>query len=49
MDNIWYINPSKSEVIVRCGGDEKTRMITQNRQKLNAKKKKKKRSYRSVY
>ena len=29
-------NPSKSEVIVRCGGDEKTRMTTQNRQKSNA-------------
>jgi len=24
MDNIWYKNPSKSEVIGRCGGDEKT-------------------------
>ena len=23
MDNIWYRNPSKSEVIGRCGGDEK--------------------------
>ena len=22
MDNIWYKNPSKSEVIGRCGGDE---------------------------
>ena len=31
-------NPSKSEVIGRCGGDEKNRMITQNRQKPNAKK-----------
>jgi len=30
--------PSKSEVIGRCGGDEKTRMTTQNRQKSNAKK-----------
>ena len=39
MDNIWYRNPSKSEVIGRCGGDEKNRMITQNRQKSNAKKK----------
>ena len=34
MDKIWYRNPSKSEVIGRCGGDEKKRMITQNRQKL---------------
>jgi len=24
MDKIWYGNPSKSEVIGRCGGDEKT-------------------------
>jgi len=24
MDRIWYRNPSKSEVIGRCGGDEKT-------------------------
>ena len=30
-------NPSKSEVIDRCGGDEK-RMTTQNWQKSNAKK-----------
>jgi len=24
MDKIWYRNPSKSEVIGRCGGDGKT-------------------------
>ena len=24
MGKIWYRNPSKSEVIGRCGGDEKT-------------------------
>ena len=24
MDKIWYRNPTKSEVIGRCGGDEKT-------------------------
>jgi len=24
MDKIWYRNPLKSEVIGRCGGDEKT-------------------------
>ena len=24
MDKIWYRNPSKSEVIGGCGGDEKT-------------------------
>ena len=41
MDKIWYRNPSKSEVIGRCGGDEKKRMTTQNRQKSNAKKNKK--------
>jgi len=23
MDKIWYRNPSKSDVIGRCGGDEK--------------------------
>ena len=28
MDKIWDRNPSKSEVIGRCGGDEKTRLIT---------------------
>ena len=39
MGKILYRNPSKSEVIGRCGGDEKTRMTTQNRQKYNAKKK----------
>ena len=33
MDKILYKNPSKSEVIGRCGGDEKT-MTTQNRQKV---------------
>ena len=37
-------NPSKSEVIGRCGGDEKNRMITQNRQKPNAKNNKNKQS-----
>ena len=36
MDKIWYRNPSKSEVIGRCGGDEKKRMTTQNRLKSNA-------------
>jgi len=24
MDKMWCRNPSKSEVIVRCGGDDKT-------------------------
>ena len=38
MNKIWYRNPSKSEVIGRCGGDEKTEWprITDN--KSNAKK-----------
>ena len=26
MNKIWYRNPSKSEVIGRCGGDDKKRM-----------------------
>ena len=39
MDKIWYRNPSKSEVIGRCGGDEKNRMTTQNRPKSNGKNK----------
>ena len=26
MDKIWYRNPSKLEVIGRCGGDEKTEL-----------------------
>ena len=36
MDKIWYRNHSKSEVIGRCGGDEKTEMTKQKRQKSNA-------------
>jgi len=27
MDNIWYRNPSKSEVIGRCGVDGKTEWL----------------------
>ena len=30
MDKIWE-KPSKSEVIGRCGGDEKNQMITQKK------------------
>ena len=30
-------SPSKSEVIGRCGGDEKNRTATRDRQKSNAK------------
>ena len=40
MDKIWDGNPSKSEIIGRCGGDENTRMTTRNRHKSNAKKEK---------
>ena len=39
MDKIWDRNPSKSEVIGRCDGDEKKRMAMQYRQKSNAKNK----------
>ena len=39
MDKIWFRNPTMSEVIGRCGGNKK-RMTTHNRQKSNAKKKK---------
>ena len=35
MDNIWYRNSSKAEVNGRCGGDDKSRMTTQNRHKSN--------------
>ena len=35
MDKIWDRNPSKSEVIGRCGGDEKTRMTTQLKKDKN--------------
>ena len=38
MDKIWDRNAVKSEVIGRCGGVEKKRMTTQNRQQSNAKK-----------
>ena len=41
MDKIWNRNPSKLEVIGRCGGDEKNEWKnTQNPQKSNIKKKK---------
>ena len=29
MDKIWDRNPSKSEVIGRCGGDEKNKNINE--------------------
>ena len=40
MDKICDRNPSKSEVIGRCGGDEKKRMTTQNRKSRTLKNKK---------
>ena len=40
MDKIWYINPSNSEVIGRCGGDEKTEWPRRNDKKSNVKKNK---------
>ena len=42
MDKIWYRNPSKSEVIGRCGGDEKTEWPRRTDKKSNAKKQKQK-------
>ena len=45
MDKIWYRNPSKSEVIGRCGRDKKKRMTTLHRQKSNAKTKQKKQQW----
>ena len=38
MDNIWDRNPSKSEVIDRCGGDEKKKNDHAEPTKPNAKK-----------
>ena len=38
MDKIWYRNPSKSEVIGRCGGDEKNEWPRRTDKKSNAKK-----------
>ena len=38
MDKIWYRNPSKSEVIGRCDGDEKNEWPRRTDKKTNAKK-----------
>ena len=38
MDKIWYRNPSKLEVIGRCGGDEKSEWSRRTDKKSNAKK-----------
>ena len=48
MDKIWYRNPSKSEVIGRCGGDEKAewQRRTDKSRTLNKKQKNKKKYYR---
>ena len=37
MDKVWYRNPSKSEVIGRCDGDEKTEVPLFSTQHLKAK------------
>ena len=37
MDKIWYRNPSKSEVIGRCGGDEKNEWSRRTDKKLKIK------------
>ena len=42
MDQIWYRNPLKSEVIGRCGGDENTEWPRGTDKKSKAKKNKKK-------
>ena len=42
MDNIWYRNPSKSEVIGRCDGDEKTEWPRRTDKSRTLKKKEKK-------
>ena len=42
MDKIWYRDPSKSEVIGRCGGDEKNECPRRTNKKSNAKKTNKK-------
>jgi len=38
MDKIWYRNPSKSEAIGRCCGDEKNEWPRRTDKKSNAKK-----------
>ena len=37
MDKIWYRNPSKLEVIGRCGGDKKMNDHAEPTKKSNAK------------
>ena len=38
MDKIWYRNPSKSEAIGHCGGDEKTNDHAESRKSQTLKK-----------
>ena len=38
MDTIWYRNHSKSEVIGRCGGDEKTEWLRRTDKRRTLKK-----------
>ena len=45
MDKIWYRNPSKSEVICRCGGDEKTECPRRTDKSWMLKKQKNKKNY----
>ena len=37
MDKIWYRNPSKTEVIGSCGGEEKPNDQAEPTKRLNAK------------
>ena len=43
MDKMWYRNTSKSEVIGRCGGDEKTERPRRTDKSRTLKKQKQKR------
>ena len=49
MDKIWYRNPSKSEVIGRCGGEEKTNDHADPTKKSNVKKKKRTNHLKVIY
>ena len=48
MDKIWYRNPSKSDVIGRCGGDEKNEWPSRTDKKSNDKKEEKKKDHLKV-
>ena len=45
MDKIWYRNPSKSEVIGRCGGDEKNEWPRRTEKRSTLKTKTKQKSF----